>query len=157
MPCDCNEFHSTGRDTATWSVTCSNQGREGDIVKKLISTFCLAAVLLSGGVASAQVSIGVRIGPPPPPRVVRVVPHRPASDYVWVTGYWYPVRGHYAWRDGYWTRPPYRDSRWIAPRYERGQFYDGYWDRAYDRRDRDRGRDRRDRDRDWRGDRDRRY
>ena len=121
MPCDCNEFHSTGRDTATWSVTCSNQGREGDIVKKLISTFCLAAVLLSGGVASAQVSIGVRIGPPPPPRVVRVVPHRPASDYVWVTGYWYPVRGHYAWRDGYWTRPPYRDSRWIAPRYVRRQ------------------------------------
>src|SRR5262245_16497173 len=47
-------------------------GREGDIVKKLISTFCLAALLLSGGVASAaQVSIGVRIGPPPPPRVVR--------------------------------------------------------------------------------------
>jgi len=130
-------------------------GREGDIVKKLISTFCLAAVLLSGGVASAQVSIGVRIGPPPPPRVVRVVPNRPGPEYVWVAGYWHPVRNHYVWHDGYWTRPPYRSSRWIAPRYERGQYYDGYWDRNYDRRDRDR--DRRDHDRDWRGDRDHRY
>ena len=125
-------------------------------MKKLISTLCLAAVLLSGGVASAaQVSIGVRIGPPPAPRVVRVLPHRPGPDYVWVAGYWYPVRNHYVWHDGYWTRPPYRNSRWIAPRYERGQFYDGYWDRDRDRRDRDY--DRRDRDRNWRGDRDRRY
>lgn len=133
-------------------------------MKKLISTFCLAAVLLTGGVSSAaaQVSVGVRIGPPPAPRVVRVAPNRPGPDYVWVDGYWYPVRGHYVWHDGYWTRPPYRNGRWIAPRWERGQFYDGYWgrddnrrNRDYDRRDHDR--DGRDRDYDRRGDRDRRY
>lgn len=116
-------------------------------MKKLISTFCLVAVLVSSGVASAaQVSIGVRIGPPPAPRVVRVVPNRPGRDYVWVPGYWSPVRSHYVWHDGYWTRPPERNARWVAPRYERGRFYDGYWDR-------DRDRDRRDHDRDWRGDR----
>jgi WXXGXW repeat (2 copies) len=136
-------------------------GREGDTVKKLISIFSLAVLLLTGGVASAaQVSVGVRIGPPPAPRVVRVVPNRPGPGYVWVNGYWYPVRGHYVWHDGYWTRPPYRNSRWISPRWERGQFYDGYWDRDNGRRDRDydrRDRDRDRRDRDWRGDRDRRY
>ena len=125
-------------------------------MKRLISAFCLATMLLSGGVAAAaQVSIGVHIGPPPPQRVVRVVPYRPGPDFVWVAGYWYPVRNHYAWRNGYWARPPYRDARWIAPRYERGQFYDGYWERDHDRRNRDY--DRRDHDRDWRGDRDRRY
>jgi WXXGXW repeat (2 copies) len=77
---------------------------------------------------------------------VRVLPNRPGPDYVWVAGYWYPVRGHYVWHDGYWTRPPNRNARWIAPRWERGQFYDGYWDRNRDRRDRDYDRRHHDRD-----------
>jgi hypothetical protein len=107
-------------------------------MKRLISTLSLAALLAVGApAAAAQVSFGIRIGPPPRPRVVHVVPRRPAPGYVWVSGYWYPVRGRYVWHDGYWTRPPYANARWIGPRYQNGRFYDGYWDGSRGRYDHD--------------------
>jgi hypothetical protein len=78
---------------------------------------------------------------------------------MWVEGYWYPDHKNYKWHDGYWTRAPYVGAVWVAPRYERGFYFEGYWeggrgrvdhdhysDRGHDRdfhRDRD---DRRDRD-----------
>jgi hypothetical protein len=86
------------------------------------------AFVMGGAILSAQVSIGVRIGAPPAPRVVRVQPHSPGAGYVWVDGYWYPNGRKYAWHEGYWTRPPYASARWIGPRYEGGMFYQGYWD-----------------------------
>ena len=89
----------------------------------------LAGLVVAGALlCSAQVSIGVRIGPPPPPRVVRVHPPSPGPGFIWVEGYWYPVNGHYRWHDGYWTRPPYEGARWIAPHHDGGQFYAGYWE-----------------------------
>jgi hypothetical protein len=89
----------------------------------------LAAVLLSAAsVTNAQVSLGIRIGPPPRERVVRVTPRQPGSGYVWVGGYWYPNGRHYKWHEGYWSRPPYEGSRWIAPHYDGNQYYEGYWD-----------------------------
>lgn len=89
----------------------------------------LSALLVTcGSIANAQVSFGIRIGPPPPPaRAVYARPVRPGPDYVWVNGYWYPERGHYLWHSGYWTRAPYQGARWIAPHYQGGQFYEGYW------------------------------
>lgn len=113
----------------------------------------LALILLAGGSLFGQVSIGIRIGPPPPPRVVRVLPARPGPDFVWVEGYWYPVGNRYRWHDGYWTRPIYPGGHWIAPRYEGDRYFNGYWDgdrgrREHDHRwdhDRDRDRDRDDR------------
>ena len=123
--------------------------------KRLISTLALTSLLLSGGVASAaQVSFDVRLGPPPAPRVVRVQPHRPGPNYVWVDGYWYPERGRYVWHNGYWSLPPYRTARWVQPRWDRGRYYDGFWDGDRGRWDRSNRRvDRDDRDR-YRGDRD---
>jgi hypothetical protein len=88
----------------------------------------LAAVLAGTYVANAQVSIGISIGPPPPPRVVHVLPARPGPDFVWVEGYWYPVGRHYRWHQGYWTRPPYAGAHWVGPRHEGGQYYAGFWD-----------------------------
>jgi len=117
-------------------------------------TKLLALLVLLCGSAIAQISVGVTIGAPPPPRVVRVRPLVPGPGYVWVEGYWYPVGRRYRWHDGYWTRPPYPNSVWVAPRHDGERFYDGYWegDRgrfAHDHRwDRDRDRDYRDRDRD---------
>lgn len=115
-----------------------------------MKTKLIALALLAAGCVFGQVSIGVQIGPPPPPRVVRVVPPRPGPDYVWIDGYWYVVDGRYRWHSGYWTLPPYGGARWIAPRHEGGQFFAGYWegdrgrfehDHRWDRdRDRDRGR-----------------
>jgi hypothetical protein len=120
----------------------------------------LALILLAGGVAFGQISIGIRIGAPPPPRVVRVVPTRPGPEFIWVEGYWYPVGNHYKWHGGYWTRPPYAGARWVGPRHDGERFFDGYWegDRGRFEHDHhwDRDRDRDYRDRDDRRDRDRR-
>ena len=88
----------------------------------------LAPMLLTAGLGFGQVSIGVRIGPPPPPRVVRVRPVAPGPGYFWVDGYWYPVGHRYRWHEGYWTRPPYPDAHWVLPRYEREQFFMGFWE-----------------------------
>jgi hypothetical protein len=97
-------------------------------MKHLIKTFVISAVLaLSASAASAQVSFGIQIGPPPPPRVYRVPP-QPAPEFVWVEGYWYPQGNHYAWHDGYWTRPPYAGAYWVAPYHAGNQYYAGRWE-----------------------------
>ena len=120
-------------------------------MKKFIGTALLAGMLLGGAPAfSAQVAVGIRIGPPPHPRVVRVRPVAPGSDYYWVDGYWYPMGRHYRWHAGYWTRAPYTGAVWVGPRYEGGEYYAGYWNGDRGRfehnhrwdRDRDRDRDR---------------
>jgi hypothetical protein len=103
--------------------------QEDNNMKSLMMTAFLVAMLLSAGsVIGAQVSIGIRIGPPPAPRVVRVTPTRPGSDFTWVAGYWYPVGNHYKWHDGYWTRPPYASARWMSPHHDGQMFYNGYWE-----------------------------
>ena len=101
-------------------------------MKKLMMTTLLATTLLAGGpVFGAQISI--RIGPPPPPRVIRVLPASPGPEYVWVDGYWYPVGRNWAWHQGYWTRAPYTGARWLTPRYESGEYYEGYWEGEHGR------------------------
>jgi hypothetical protein len=56
-------------------------------MKKCRWGILLAALLLVGiSGARAQISIGIRIGPPPPPRVIRVLPPRPAPEFMWVEG-----------------------------------------------------------------------
>jgi hypothetical protein len=114
----------------------------------------LALILLCGGSLFGQVSIGIRIGPPPPPRVIRVQPPTPGPEFIWVDGYWYPVGNHYKWHAGYWTRPPYGGARWIGPHHDGERFFDGYWEGERGRRDHDHHWDR-DRYRDYRDDDDR--
>ncbi len=99
-------------------------------MKKFIGTTLLLATLLVSGAQAfgAQINLGIRIGAPPPPRVLRVTPARPGPDHVWIDGYWYPVGGHYRWHAGYWTLPPYAGAHWVAPRHDGQQFYNGYWD-----------------------------
>ena len=88
----------------------------------------LAAMLLTAGLGFGQISLGIRIGPPPAPRVVRVRPVVPGPGYFWVDGYWYPDGRRYRWHEGYWTRAPYEGAHWVGPRYEGGMFYAGFWD-----------------------------
>jgi hypothetical protein len=106
-------------------------------MRNLLKTAALSAILLAGVSTKAQVSIGIQIGAPPPPRAVVVMPAQPDPDFVWVGGYWYPVAGHYRWHEGYWSRPPYGGARWIAPRHEGGRYYGGYWDGPRGRFDHD--------------------
>jgi hypothetical protein len=93
----------------------------------LMGSAVCAALLMLSAPATAQISIGVTIGQPPPPRVYRV-PSRPGPEFIWVEGYWYPQGNHYRWHDGYWTRPPYASAYWVEPYYARGQYYEGYWE-----------------------------
>ena len=87
----------------------------------------LALALLAGSSLFGQISLGIRIGPPPQPRVYRVRPISPGAGQVWIDGYWYPAGKKYRWHDGYWTRPPYEGATWFGPRYEEGMSYQGYW------------------------------
>src|SRR4051812_2764584 len=97
------------------------------MVERCIMKKLMALALITIGSALAQVSVGIQIGPPPRPHIMRVHPVAPGPGYVWVDGYYYPVRGRYVWHNGYWTRPPYPGAIWITPRYERGRFFEGYW------------------------------
>lgn len=90
-------------------------------------------LLLTAGLSLAQVAIGITIGAPPPPRVLRVRPVSPGPDFYWVDGYWYPVGNHYKWHGGYWTRAPYAGARWVVPRYEGGRYFAGYWEGEHGR------------------------
>jgi hypothetical protein len=109
----------------------------------------ITLVLLSSAAVFGQVSVGIRIGRPPEPRVV-AVPPTPGPGYVWVGGYYYPVNGRYVWHDGYWTRPPYEGAVWITPHHDGERFFAGYWQRPNGERFEHNHDWDRDRDRDWR-------
>ena len=122
-----------------------------------MKSLLLALVLLAAGPAiAADVSIGIQIGAPPPPRVLALRPRSPGPDWVWLEGYWYPVNGRYRWHDGYWTRPPYPGAVWVVPHHDGNRYFNGYWegdrgrfehDHRWDRdHDRDFHRERRDHD-----------
>ncbi len=115
---------------------------------KKLPVVCLTALLAVGSLFAADFSLGINIGPPPPPRVIRVQPRAPGPGYTWVGGYWYPNGGRYAWHDGYWSRPAYESAHWIGPRWESGRYYEGYWDGEHGRIGHDHRWDR-EHDRDW--------
>lgn len=69
--------------------------------------------------------------PPPPPMPAYAVGYRrppmPGPGWIWVDGYWGWGRGRYLWVNGYWARPPYGGAVWVAPRYNSGRFFVGFW------------------------------
>jgi|SRR4051812_21690237 hypothetical protein len=124
-------------------------------MKKVFVAALLSAALLMGAAETtplfAQVSLGVRIGPPPAPRVLHSRPRQPGPEYVWVEGYWYPSANgkKWVWHNGYWTRPPFGGARWVAPHHDGDRFYNGYWENGDRRMDHDHHWDH-ERDRDYR-------
>jgi hypothetical protein len=106
-----------------------------------MKTKLLAILLLAGSSLFARVhfSVGIGLGypgygyyvpaPPPAPVVAYYRPPCPGPQYSWVNGYYYPVRGRYIWRTGYWARRPYVRAYWVGPRYYRHRYYRGYWRR----------------------------
>ena len=108
--------------------------------KTWIGMLLLAGTLfVSAPPAFSQVSIGIQIGTPPPPRVIAVRP--PCPD---------PEDNEYVWIAGYWKRPPYVGAVWVVPHYGEGHYYAGYFSGPHGRfehdhdwdhdRDRDHGR-----------------
>jgi hypothetical protein len=116
-----------------------------------LKTKLMVFALLAAGAVFAQISVGIRIGPPPPVRVLKVQPRSPGEGYIWIGGYWYAVGNRYKWHEGYWTRPPYVGARWVEPRHDGERFFEGYWDGDHGRiahdHKWDRDRDHRDHDR----------
>ena len=106
------------------------------------SKLFVAALLLAGGslFAAPRVVVGFGFGgyvgpapvvtyaPPPVPVGAYVAP-APRPGYTWIGGYYYPVGARWAWHAGYWARPPYARSYWVAPRYYGHRWYHGYWRR----------------------------
>lgn len=83
--------------------------------------------------AGSHVTVGVRLGVPPPPvRVVHAPP--PRHGYVWAPGYWRwePRVHHHVWVEGYWVRARpgyrYRPARWVHEGHE-WRFHHAYWSR----------------------------
>lgn len=144
------------------SLSFPQDQKELSFILALVGKILLAAALLfaAAPTSHAQISVGIQIGTPPPPRALAVIPPSPGPDFVWIEGYWYPVGRHYRWHGGYWTRPPYAGARWVAPRHDGERYYAGYWDGDRGRfehdhrwdhdhdRDRDRWHDHDDHDRD---------
>lgn len=112
------------------------------------TTLLTLLLLVVGSRVDAQVSIGVSIGAPPPPLLIVAPSPYPGPDFVWIEGYWYPVKHQYKWHRGYWTRPPYERARWVAPRHNGERFHGGYWDGDHGRFEHEHRWDR-DRDRDF--------
>lgn len=105
---------------------------------KILGLFLLAgSTMFAGSHFSFGIGFGGGYYPPPPivtyaPPPVPYVAYAPPyarPGYSWVGGYWYPNGGRYAWRQGYWARPPYARSYWVAPRYYGHRYYPGYWRR----------------------------
>jgi hypothetical protein len=105
-----------------------------------MKTKVLVLLLLAGSsvFAGARVVVGVGVGggyypgyygAPPSPPVVAYAPPAPGPGYAWVGGSYYPVGARYAWRGGYWARPPYAGGNWVGPRYYGHRYYRGYWRR----------------------------
>jgi len=120
------------RSPAVSNTTQTIRGQSDTVafMKSFLPTLVFTAVVLaSGAAASAQSTIGIRIGEPPAPRAYRV-PAQPGPDYIWVEGYQYPQGSHYAWHNGYWTRPPYKGAYWVPPYHNDGQYFAGRWEGA---------------------------
>ena len=110
-----------------------------------MKTRILALLLLAGSCvfAGPRVFVGVGFGapgyghgyyapaPPPVPYAHSYAPvyASPGYGFAWVNGYYDYVGSRYAWRAGYWARPPYRGAYWYGPRYYGGRYYRGYWGR----------------------------
>ena len=109
---------------------------------KVLKTLALSTLVLGpASAATAQVSFGINIGPPPQLRQSVVRP-QPRPDNVWVDGYWYPVGSRYTWHAGYWTAAPYEGAYWNEPYYTGHQYVAGYWDGDHGRSDHNHGTDR---------------
>ena len=107
-----------------------------------MKTKLLALVFLAGTAAPmfawTRFGVGIGFGYAPAPVAVYAAPPAPVYAYAptyvrpgysWINGYYYPVGARWSWRAGYWARPPYAHSYWVAPRYFGGRYYGGYWRR----------------------------
>jgi WXXGXW repeat (2 copies) len=100
------------------------------ILSRFFALALLTGLLISPAMQAAT-RIYLQIGPPP--IIVEHQSARPHTNYVWQPGY-HRWTGHaYAWTNGTWARPPYRNARWIPGEWvheKRGHYWQaGHWTR----------------------------
>jgi hypothetical protein len=99
----------------------------------LVLMFLASSSLFAGARFSVGIGVGPAYGyfaaPPPPAPAVAYYPPSPGPGFAYVSGSYYPVGPRYAWRPGYWARPPYVGAAWVGPRYVGHRYYNGYWRR----------------------------
>jgi hypothetical protein len=99
-------------------------------IHRLVSP--LACILLAGAAASplsAQLSLQIKVGPPPFP--VYEQPVLPEDGFIWTPGYWGWGDEGYYWVPGTWVQAPEFGLLW-TPGYwgwndEYFEFHQGYW------------------------------
>ena len=103
------------------------------MLRKLLPVAMLALTMMSAVACAGPryvAGVGVRFGPPPPPRY-GVVGYAPSRGYVWADGYWNRGPRSWDWVAGSWQRPPRPRAVWVPGRWEswRGdyRFRQGYW------------------------------
>jgi WXXGXW repeat (2 copies) len=93
----------------------------GTRLKKVISIILAAffSLAMFAGVmpvpASAQMSVGVRIGPMPPPQA-EVIPAAPGPYYHWDAGHWRWNGGRWVWIHGHYVHG-YGGAHWVPGHY----------------------------------------
>lgn len=104
----------------------------------------MLGVVLSAGTAagfgSTHVSVGLRIGVPPPvivhqapPRhVTEVVVVSPGPGYVWVAGHYSWANNQWVWIPGAWMTPPEAGAVWVEGRWDQAAqtWTEGHWEIA---------------------------
>ena len=100
------------------------------MIEKILPATLLALTMMSCAGPRYGAGVGVRFGPPPPPRY-GVVGSAPRSGYVWTDGYWDRGPRDWNWMAGSWRRPPRSRATWVPGSWEssRGnyRFRRGYW------------------------------
>ncbi len=96
---------------------------------RTLALACVTGALLFAGSnhASAQVGVVIRVGTPPPPRVVEHPWARPYRDAVWIDGHHEWINGRWVWVGGYYAYPPRRGAVWVGGYWRHGYWHQGYW------------------------------
>jgi hypothetical protein len=72
------------------------------------------------GAPVTMTSDGEIVARPPPPPGNEAAGTAPATDAVWVEGYWAFVNQSWVWIPGHWDTPPHPSARWVP----------GYWEQT---------------------------
>src|ERR1017187_6634436 len=69
-----------------WQTTCYRAPCNREKRNRIVKTKVIVLMLLAVGAVFAQLSVGVRIGAPPPVRALRVQPRSPGTGYTMGSG-----------------------------------------------------------------------
>lgn len=107
---------------------------------KLLSVLALVGASAGTAFPSTHVSVGLRIGIPPPVIVREAPPRRvseavvvsPGPGYIWVAGHYSWNAGQWLWVPGAWVSAPQPGAVWVEGRWDEStkMWTEGHWEIA---------------------------